>query len=359
MTLTEEAHINNLHQAILQKFGDDLVDQKSFWKKLTFWWRKNVQLDIEQSGTAAKIFHLASRRKSCRIEITNSEKKTQQEALIEFEVVLTEMNRDVAFGNTHSQEQALKLIHDFLHGKTLDQLYYNYDFINVKKRKLSALRMVINDVYPFLTSIEFNQINDEIPAFPELEIQDGERRCLVNYHSGIDHPRWIFCWGGKRIFECNNHFDAINAQIAMRWVYEKAMPSELKEDYPEQDFGRLGDYYEQGKGQEGEFILSWEEAIKNLKLGTCHQDILHFVHDLANQGYNKKFMANAHLYTLVLSRSDTNMKLSDQPFISIRFYENKSEFSLKDVHGNLQHFKELRINEEIIRVLKELENSQV
>ncbi|MBX7052957.1 MAG: hypothetical protein K1X54_13035 [Flavobacteriales bacterium] len=306
-------------------------------------------------SSVATSFVVSNKKRSCRITIPRSENGSHQELPLEFDIVVIENNHDLAIGRTHSQEQAIKMMYDFIHGKSLGQLYYSYDFIDIKKRKLRSLQMVINEVYPVMTTIETNRIIEEILAFPELEMQQENRLCKVNYHSNKEHPRWIFYWDGKRIFECNNAFDAINAQIAMRWVFEKAMPSALKADYPEQDFGRLGEYYERGKGQEGVFIISWEEAIKNLKPSAYQEEILRFLQDLLKQGYNKSFMANAHLLTLVLSKSEKKMKLFDQPFISIRFYENKPGYSLKDIHGNLMYFQELHINSDLIEVLNELE----
>ncbi|MBL0316247.1 MAG: hypothetical protein IPP69_10870 [Flavobacteriales bacterium] len=297
--------------------------------------------------------------RTCHIYINKIETESQHQTSLDFYTVLGERNKEIASAKTDSMEHMVNLIFDFIEGENLIELYRRYDFVDRKKRKLILLQTLINDVYPAMKEIAVNRIVEDILSYPELEFEDGERLCRIHYHASKEFPRWIYFWNGTRIFETSNPHDAINAQIAMRWVLEKVRPSELNMDYPEIDTGKLAQFYEQGKGLEGEFTLSWEESIKNLKQGEHHEKVRKLFKQFEKAGYYQLFRTNANSWTFVMTRSKKNLKLSDQPFISFRFYENKSEVSVKDIHGTLHRFEEIELTSEMKRIIQELQDIQI
>ena len=355
MTSYDHTSLQILFDALREKFRCD--DRTSSWllSKVKSIWKSPIVINRIDSGAFSSC-EVKDSTRACHIYINRLETESQHQTSLDFYTVLCERNKEIASSRTDSMEQTVDLIFHFMEGEKLVELYQRYDFVDRKKRKLALLQTVVNDVYPEMKEIAVNRIVEDILSYPELEFEDGERLCRIHFHASKEYPRWIYFWNGTRIFEISNPYDAINAQIAMRWVLEKVRPSELNMDYPEIDTGKLAQFYEKGKGLEGEFTLSWEESIKNLKQGEHHEKVLKLFEQFENAGYYQLFRTNFNLWTLVMTRSKKKLKLSDQPFISIRFYENKSEVSVKDIHGTLHRFEEIELTSEMKRIIQELQD---
>ena len=65
-------------------------------------------------------------------------------------------------------------------------------------------------------------------------------------------------WIGCRLFTIpvTNATDV--AQLLQRWLLEHAMPRALEQEFPWLTTGQLAQYYEEGRGIEGEFLVSWD-----------------------------------------------------------------------------------------------------
>ena len=105
-------------------------------------------------------------------------------------------------------------------------------------------------------------------------------------------PRFTFYWDEAVIFEIKEgDFDQLS-QLMYQWVYEKKMPSVLKQEFPGIDFGALAFYYENGNGLEGEFFLSWDQVENFFKgLDSNKAGILTFIQHLRQSGYDKRLRA--------------------------------------------------------------------
>jgi len=142
--------------------------------------------------------------------------------------------------------------------------------------------------------------------------------------------------------------------LLTKWLLHLEKPSILKEEFPEILLSRLATYYELGIGQEGEFIISWED-IEDFVIDsfeTHHKTIIQLIQKLKERDYHKKIRVGSILDTIVLSRS-RKFGLQDGQKTVILYF-NPSKMVLINKHGETFQFDEITYNETIEKALNEL-----
>jgi hypothetical protein len=135
------------------------------------------------------------------------------------------------------------------------------------------------------------------------------------------------------------------------------MPLALKNEFAGIDFGRLADYYENGQGIEGEFLLSWNE-VEQFYLSCSDLDkrheILNLIKKMREKGFDKLLRAGTSLFTLVLSRSRRHGLKEGQNSIGFEFEYIANAMEIHVGKGEKMVFNRIEYNETIAQLLKDL-----
>jgi hypothetical protein len=251
-------------------------------------------------------------------------------------------------------------IKDWMQNKTLTELYSNYDFIDEKKRQLEKLRIEIIKSSPQLVTISLNAVFEESFSSYSLWFSNDNRSCRIYYYGYEPNPRYIFKWDDCIIFETSSSDIKRLCTLINKWVFDKAMPSTLKMEFAEIDFGKLAEYYEKGDGTVGEFILSWddiEEFYREENLDKKNE-ILQLIKEMRSKGFERTLRAGQSLYTLVLSRSRRHGLRENQNSISFSFDFIKSAMEVRTPIGEKFEFDKIEYNDTVEKLLRtiELEN---
>lgn len=234
-------------------------------------------------------------------------------------------------GRLLSENTLVDAIKDWVGGISNDNLYQKYTFIDAVKRYLTSLLQQLTDTIPNLKKfcrIEWHGISRSVT----LLIYSGHRHCRIYTYGFEEKPMCAFFWNGTKMFEIEILKQDSFSQLLDKWLCQNERPSVLKKLFPNTDFGKLVSYYEEGRGVEGEFILSWESVID---FYGKHPEVLDFINSLLPQNLQTKLRAGTSLYTLVLSRSRRHGLRVDQPSVGIDFYKfisGKTTLSLLDKH---------------------------
>ena len=120
--------------------------------------------------------------------------------------------------------------------------------------------------------------------------------------------------------------------ILKRWLCDCAMPSSLEQEFPWLGTGELARYYEEGRGVEGEFILSWDfverfyREAANLPQSSA---ILKMIAEMRGRGYDHTLRAGQSMYTFIVARSRRQGLKANQPLIAFEFRKDGMDLRAK------------------------------
>ena len=163
------------------------------------------------------------------------------------------------------------------------------------------------------------------------------------------------------IFEISNTEVERPGLLISKWVFEKAMPSILKEIFPEIDFGILAEYYEKGNGIEGEFMLSWDEIETSYRQAHLDKktEILQLVRQMRENGFDRTLRAGQSLYDLIVSRSRRHGLREGQNFVRFSFTYIESAMEIRTRKGEKFQFDKIEYNETINKLLLAIEAESI
>ncbi len=127
------------------------------------------------------------------------------------------------------------------------------------RRALTTLRAEVCAHAPALQSRAESEIKKLGRNHGVLHFRAGDRSCVIDIHGpecGITHA--AFLWGERPLFESQFDDPKLLSGVLNRWVCERAMPSEMRAEFPWLDIDELADYYERGAPIEGEFMRTWD-----------------------------------------------------------------------------------------------------
>ncbi|MCE9554744.1 MAG: hypothetical protein K8T91_15420 [Planctomycetes bacterium] len=193
---------------------------------------------------------------------------------------------------------------DWLDGAELPALYSNYSFVDQRKRELTTIRdqivacqSTLADANPTITCLAADCYR--------LELGKEKRSCEVSFWGKNECPDARFSWDECQLFEFQSADTTHLAAVASRWISDQAMPSSMRQEFPDLKIGELADYYENGNPIEGEFVISWNS------MEHFYDDMNHswvplakaFIAEMRKQRYDRKLRAGQSLWSLILSRS--------------------------------------------------------
>jgi len=262
-----------------------------------------------------------------------------------------------AGGRTFDINMTIEAVTIWLEGKTIEELYSKFNFIDERKRQLEGIKRDIIKSNPEILDSSVNDIMEENFSTHSLWVKKESRSCSVCYYGYELNPRYLFNWDDSLIFETSSSETDRMGFLIKRWVVDNAMPSTLTCEFPEIKFGKLAQYYEQGNGVEGEYTMSWDsiEQFYN-EIGLEKKDeILKLIRRMRSNGFDKTLRAGQSLYTLVLSRSRRHGLKENQNSISFTFNYIKSAMEVSMQNGEKLVFDKIEYTDAINNLLKSLE----
>jgi len=265
-----------------------------------------------------------------------------------------------AQGRTKSEEQVISAVINWLQNHDLNKIYKLFEFIDYDKRLLSKIADTFTDKYPDCVHQIDIKLNQNFGDSFDLELQAKDRLCKVYLWGDDKTPTYDFYWDGCLLFSCTKEdYDPLLSTIKL-WLYDYHMPSQLEHSFPWLDTGKLAKYYEEGRGIEGEFILSWdhiEEFYRRLSNFAQKSDVLKLITQLREKGYDKTLRAGQSMHTFIVSRARRHGYMTK--FISFDFHKNAMDVSTKlDVEENLS-FPNIELTSQVEELIKQLEAQEM
>ncbi len=243
---------------------------------------------------------------------------------LQYVVSFDEDTQTQAKGWTCSKTDAVSAFRNWLQGQELSDLYKTFQFVDRGKRFLKKYRDETVKVHPELeqcTAIRFGHFGD----FHDLWFVAKNRSCRVVLFDQDQFPTCHFNWDDRDLFELLAEDTVPLALLLKRWLCDYVMPSTLKHEFPWLNTGKIAEYYEAGRGVEGEFILSWdsiEQYYQRFARLIPAVDILKMISQMREVGYDKTLRAGQSVFTLILSRSLRHGLRPNQPRLAFEFHEN-------------------------------------
>jgi hypothetical protein len=351
MIRKQEIYARQLYEELQSKF----LRKRSIISKI-FNRRKTdgqTEINISIAGAGVHWHCLISKgSRQCKIHCFEFFRKNSNYKGPEFYTIYFNNDLNVAAGRTPEKENTIKAIRSWLQNDSIDEMYSQYDFIDKNKRQLEHLKNIIIKSIPeiFRTLV--------VDSFKEtLLFKDAQRSCRV--HSGYEtNAKYTFYWDDCNLFETYGSVSRLIPFIR-KWVIDKDKPSVLKLEFPEIEFGKLPEYYENGNGIEGEFILSWDNIeLFYERLGISNKDeIFEFIRTMRKKGFEKTLRAGQSIYFLILSRSRRHGLRADQNRIVFHF--TNSGMSLQVSDGQKLNFDKIEYNSTLDKLLRELEQETI
>ena len=99
-----------------------------------------------------------------------------------------------ATGRTFNMNETIEAVVKWLEGKTVEELYSRFNFIDEKKRKLEGIKAEIIKFYPQLRDCPVKDVIEESFSFYSLWFTQATRSCRIYYYGYEADPRYLFNW---------------------------------------------------------------------------------------------------------------------------------------------------------------------
>jgi hypothetical protein len=176
----------------------------------------------------------------------------------EYSVSFDHQNQTQAMGRTLLKKDAVSAMSDWLQGHNLSELYAAFEFVDRHKRFLEKFWDDVVKTHPELEQCATIRLDKKYGEFHYLWFIAQDRSCRVYFYGQNQFPAYGFYWDECHLFELLAEDTIPLSLILKRWLCDYAMPSELEQEFSWLDTGKLAEYYEEGRGVEGEFTLSWD-----------------------------------------------------------------------------------------------------
>lgn len=353
MTQKEEIYARQFYQELKDEFWGK---QNPISKFLGLKPKSDIGITLKEAGTQSECT-ITSQSRQCSIHCFDIDRRDLKYKGPEFYTTFIVDGKSIANGRTFDKYETMDTIRHWIQNKTIEELYSKFDFINQNKRQLEKLRADINASNTQLLTISQNEVVEENFSSYSLWFKHDNRSCRIYYYGYEPNPRYIFNWDDCLIFETSSSDIKQISSLVKKWVFDKEMPSTLKMQFPEIEFGKLAEYYDKGNGIEGEFILSWdgiEDFYRELELDKKNE-ILKLIKQFREKGFEKTLRAGQSLYTLVLSRSRRHGLRANQDSVSFSFNFIESAMEVRTRKGQKITFDKIEYNDTIENLLKTIE----
>jgi hypothetical protein len=222
----------------------------------------------------------------------------------------TSFKRDsqiIAMGRTSSKIETINAVDEWMNGCELVYLYERFSFVDQYKRSL----MVIYDdlVANSLELSKLAKLKHCLGDSYELWFEHDARRVCINVDEDQEIIHAVFHWDRGIMFNIKTQDRKCLAEVLKRWVYDCALPSAIRTEFPWIEIDKLADFYERGNPIEGEFIKSWDSIERFYEGNRIYYGdeltsrMLELVNSIRAEGYDRHLHAGQAHYQLILSRS--------------------------------------------------------
>ncbi len=356
MAQKEEIYARQFYQELKNEFWSTQNPISKFLGLKASEPKSDVSIALKEAGTQSQCT-ITKQSRQCSIHCFDIDRMNTKHEGPEFYATFLQDGKPVANGRTFNKGKAIEAIKYWIQNKTLEELYSQFGFIDEKKRQLEKLRSDINASNTQLLEIAQNEVSEENFSYYSLCFKDDNRSCEVSYYGYETNPRYIFNWDDSVIFETSGSDTKRLGSLVKKWVCNKATLSTLKMEFTGIDFGKLAEYYEQGRGIEGEFILSWdniESFYREMNLDKKNE-ILQLIKEMRDKGFDSTLRAGQSLYTFILSRSRRHGLRENQDSVSFSFVSSNSAMEVQTQNGQYFIFDKIEYNNTIENILKTIE----
>ncbi len=292
---------------------------------------------------------------SCDISYHPDEKGRTEEFIVSY----FKDDNEVSCGRTSDREELMKSSEDWLYNKSKEQLY-KFDFVDHDLRKFQNLESDWINKFPDLANTS-KVLENQGSGIVRYEISNNGRSCWSTGVGDQGEVYFGFTWDGCTLFEIET-IRKETAEVLKRYLIDNEAPSSLNEEFSWIPVNDLTESYEKGEGIKGEFIESWKSILRFYsdfpeKSLPNKDKIIKLIHDLINQGFDKTIRAGQSLTTLMLSRSRRHGLIENQPFLAFEFRNDKVQ--LHTEKGEIDQIDNIKINERILNLIKELEKETI
>lgn len=228
----------------------------------------------------------------------------------------------LATSRTSSKADTVAAVKDWLHGKTLEQLYECHPMVDEEKRALSHIHEALLSEFVDLKRPIDSEIEHDIADIYLLRFRAEDRHCIMGYDCGESLYKATFYWDDCSLFQHQTNDTKVFAKLLERWLADHALPSEMKVDFPWLEMSKLAEYYERGEGILGEFLESWdfiEEFVQKI-LPNNALPVTQLIRAMRKKGYDQKLRAGQSMFSVGLSRSQHHGLRGEQPSLWFHFH---------------------------------------
>lgn len=356
MTRKEEIYARQFYQELKNEFWGKKNHISKFLGLTTNEQQLAIAITLKEAGTHSQCT-IAKESRQCSINCFDIDRNDLKYNGPEFYTTFIEDGKHIATGRTFDKNKTMDAIANWIQKKELEELYCKFSFIDQEKRQLEKIRADINVSYAQLQTVSQNEVVEENFSSYSLWFKHDKRSCRIYYYGYEPNPRYLFNWDDCLIFETSGSDIKKLGSLIQNWVFDNKMPSTLKKEFPEIEFGKLAEYYENGSAVEGEFMLSWdkiEDFYREIELDK-KDEILRLIKHIRKKGFEKTLRAGQSLYTLVLSRSRRHGLRANQDNISFSFNFIESVMEVRTRKGQKITFDKIEYNDTIENLLKTIE----
>lgn len=222
------------------------------------------------------------------------------------------------------------------------------------ERALTALQDELCAQAPSLRSGVESEIEDRGGGYHILHFRAGDRACVIE--AGGDRLiHAAFVWDDRPLFASRFEESKPLSDLLKRWVADRAMPSEMRREFPSLEIDKLADYYERGVPLEGEFVRSWDaiEVFYREDGGDYFASARAFIRAMREAGYDRVLRAGQSMSIMGLSRSRDQGLRDDQPRLWFEFNREEMDVDANFASGGLKGHP-IRLTEEVQQLLNAL-----
>jgi len=222
------------------------------------------------------------------------------------------------------------------------------------RRALTTLLHELQERVPALRSEAESEIENRGGGYHILHFRKEDRAAVIEAGAdGLIHA--AFLWGDRPLFARQFEDPSPLAELLRRWVAERAMPSEMRVEFPDLEIDELADFYERGQPLEGEFARSWDaiEIFFREDGGDYFESARALIRAMREAGYDRLLRAGQSMSIMGLSRSRDQGLRDGQPRLWLAFNDSEMDVDANFSTGGLKHHP-IRLTPELRQLLDAL-----
>lgn len=203
------------------------------------------------------------------------------------------------------------------------------------RHALTVIRDELCAHAPALRSRVASEIEDRGLGHHILHFRAGDRACVIE--AGGDRLiHAAFLWDDHPLFASQFEESKPLSTLLHRWVADRAMPSEMRREFPWLELDKLADYYERGAPLEGEFVRSWDAMEKFYCSSDHFEPVRAFIRAMREAGYDRRLRAGQSMSIFGLSRSRDQGLRDAQPRLWFEFNPPEMDVDANYAPGGLK-----------------------